>query len=338
MPHRKGHNDPSAPNLRLLADIGATHARFALQRRGRGSYAYRVLRTKNFGGPGEAIAAYLDGTHGRGSLISTAALAVAAPVAGDRVAFTNAPWSFSINRLRRALGFGELLVLNDLEALAWALPALTGAHLRKIGGGRARPGTPRAVFGPGTGLGVACYLPGSDMAESDARAIATEGGHMSLAAETPREAALIGALRDKFGHVSAERVLSGPGLRSIYEGLAALDGVTLEEAPRPALIARRARAGTDPIAKETVTLFSAFAGAFAGDLALGFGALGGVYIAGGIVPRLGPLFDTRLFRRRFVAKGRYKDWLARVPTYLIRHPRPALVGLARHLDARDEAG
>ena len=332
---------PSAnvvPGLRLLADIGGTHARFALARRGRDPYAFDVLKTKHYGGPAQAIAAYLDGK-ARGRRPASAVIAVGGPVAGDRVRFTNAPWAFSISGLQRAAGIDELFVLNDFEALAWALPVLRGSDIRKFGRGKRVRGAPRVVFGPGTGLGVACFVPQGKAPPHTDLVVASEGGHMSIAAGTPRESALIAALGVRFGHVSAERVISGPGLRYIYEALATIDGAA---APDPAsfgvaAVTRRARSGRDPLASETMAIFSGLAGSFAGNLALAYGARGGVYLAGGVIPRLGALFDRRAFRRRFVDKGRYRDWLAAIPTYLVVHPRHTMVGLAHYLDVLEDA-
>jgi glucokinase len=313
---------------RLLADIGGTNARFALQVPGRRPARYRVLKTADHPGLGAAVAHYL-------ALVrparkpSVAAIAVAAPVLGDAVALTNSSWSFSAAAVARVTGLTRLHVLNDFEVLAWALATFGRDDLRKIGRGRPVARAPAAVFGPGTGLGVSCFVPG---AAGGPAALASEGGHASLAAGTSREAAVIEVLRKRFGHVSAERLLSGPGLANIYAALAQLDAAAPSVPMKPGTIARAAREGTDPRARETVAMFSALAGQFAGDLALTFGARGGVYVAGGVIPRLGDAFDTGLFRRRFEAKGRFGSWLRHVPTWLITHPRPAMPGLARYLD------
>lgn len=316
---------------RLLADIGGTFARFALQTPGRAPARYRMLRTADYSGPAAAIAKYL-------ALVrparrpAVAAIAVAAPVLGDRIALTNAAWSFGTARLARAAGFDRLHVVNDFEALAWALGALATIGrdgLCKIGRGHAVAGAPRAVFGPGTGLGVACFVP---PAAGGPAVLASEGGHVTLAPGTDREAAVIAALAERFGHVSAERLLSGPGLANIYAALARIDGAGPLPPMKPGDIARAARSGRDARARETADMFSALAGQFAGDIALTFGARGGVYIAGGVIPRLGSAFDARLFRRRFEAKGRFAAWLRPVPSWLIVHARPAFVGLAHYLD------
>ena len=321
----------TAPALRLLADIGGTHARFALQHHGRRPYRHRVLQTREFATLAAAIAAYLGEVDRKPR---TAAIAVAAPITGDRVELTNAPWGFSVETLRRGLGFERLAMLNDFEALAWSLPALAGPSLRKIGRGRAVPRMPKAVLGPGTGLGVSCLVPvpGPNRAGT-AVALATEGGHMTMAASGAREAEAIAILRAHFGHVSAERLLSGPGLANLYAALAELDGTPLDAPLFAGEIGRRARARSDPRAVEAASLFTGLCGQFAGDMALVYGARGGVYLGGGVIPRLGPAFDFSLFRRRFESKGRFSEWTKSVPTYLIRHPNPAMIGLARSLDA-----
>lgn len=312
---------------RLLADIGGTFARFALQRPGRAAHGFRALRTGEFATIEAAIAYYLsDKPEPRPRV---AAIAVAAPVTGPTVKLTNAAWTISRARIARQAGLRRVYLINDFEALAWALEGL-GPHARvKIGRGRAEARWPRAVFGPGTGLGVAGFIP---KAAGGPAAIAAEGGHATLAAGTAREAEVIAVVRERFGHVSAERLLSGPGLANIYAALTGLEGRKVQEVPHPGEVSRAARAGTDPLARETARIFSALLGQYGGDVALMYGARGGVYVAGGVVGRLGRAFDKRLFRARFEAKGRYEQWLGGIPTWLIRHDRPAMVGLARYLD------
>ena len=317
---------------RLLADIGGTNARFALQRPGRRPGRAVVLRCHAFPTIEAATGAAIE--HLRPAAPPrAAAIAVAAPVLGDAIAMTNHPWRFSQAALARALGLDRLVVLNDLAAVAHALPHLRARERRPIG---AEPppaaDAPLAVIGPGTGLGIAALVP----AAGRWIAVPGEGGHADLAPGTAREDAVLAALRRRFGHVSLERALSGPGLVNLYRALDVLADAPPPRRPparTPAAITGRARARTCPRAIATAALFSALLGGAAGNLALTLGARGGVYVAGGIVPRMGTAFDAAAFRRRFEAKGRFADYLAAVPTWLVTAPQPALIGLAAALDA-----
>ncbi len=313
---------------RLLGDIGGTNARLAwVPRAGEPLSDIASYRCADHGSLGAAIARYLQ-DHGK-QPPRACAIGIANPVTGDEVRMTNHHWSFSISRLKDELAVAQLAVVNDFTALALSLPALGRADLRQIGGGVGVDGEPLAVLGAGTGLGVSglLRLPGGG-----AKAVAGEGGHSSLAAIDAEEAAVIAHLRDRFGHVSAERALSGPGLANLYEAVAALDGQA-SAAPTPAEVLERARTGSDPSARRAVDLFCRFLGSFAGNLALTLGARGGVFIGGGIAPRLIPELEGSLFRARFEGKGRFKDYLAQIPTYVIdARVSPALIGASRALD------
>jgi glucokinase len=317
----------------LVADIGGTNARFALVAADGRLSPPVVLKTADHPSLEAALAAFLAGAaaeHGGPLALEAAALCAAGPVEGGRVEMTNCPWTVSVEAVRRALGIERVALINDFTAVALALPGLSEDERHQIGGGVPEAGSPIGVLGPGTGLGVSGLVPAPD---GSWIALSGEGGHADLAPSNPREIAVLSELMARHGHVSAERVLSGPGLENLYAALAALDGRPAEPAPDAREIAERARAGKCPIARETVALFCGWLGAVAGDLALILGARGGVYIAGGIVPRwraLG-LLDEGLLRRRFEAKGRFRDWLAPVPLYLVTVPEPALIGLARLL-------
>ena len=243
---------------------------------------------------------------------------------------TNHPWSFSIEELQRRLGLTRLVVVNDFAANAMALPHLEPDGRQKIGGGSAAPRAPMAVLGPGSGLGVCGLVPG----EHGPIAIAGEGGHATLAPADDRESEVLARMRRRFGHVSAERVLSGPGLVNLYQALAELDGAPAEPFS-PAQIADREIGETHPLCRAAVDLFCAMLGTVAGDLALTLGARGGVFIAGGIVPRLGATFAQSRFRARFEDKGRFSAYLAAIPTYVVTYPIPAFLGLAALLDLHD---
>jgi len=316
---------------RLVGDIGGTNARFALVGAGGAVGAPVSLPTAEFGDLASAAQRALE-LLARGAAAPEscreAALAVAGPVTGDRVELTNAGWRFSIEESRRRLGLARLEVLNDVAALAWALPALGVREVRTLAEGVAGAAGARAVVAVGTGLGVATLV----AAEGSEAVLSSEGGHRDLAAASRREWELVERLAARHGgHVSAERVLSGPGLAALHALLSDPDGKR-SAATTPEQVGPRALAG-DPVAREALALFAGWLGAFAGDLALTVGARGGVYLAGGVLPALGAAFDTAAFLERYLAKGRFRGWLSEVPVRLVLDGSAALRGLARRLSA-----
>ena len=321
--------------LRLLADIGGTYVRFAVQKSGEPARKQRRYLCIDFPDIATAIRTYYRDARLTATRPSVAAFAVAAPITGDRVVLTNHPWKFSIAGLGRKLAFSDLVVVNDFLAISESIPCLKAGDRRKIGGGRAVPRATMAIIGPGTGLGVGALAPieVGRQAKATWQAIASEGGHATLATSDPRELKVIERIRRIYPHVSIERCLSGQGLVNLHHALCEIAGVETPDIP-PHTVTRHARQG-DPMARETIAMFCALLGSAAGNLALTYGALGGVYIAGGIVPKLGPLFDSKLFIRRFTAKGRYRRYLSAIPVYVIIHPLPALIGLAALLDRRE---
>ena len=323
---------PSAPWPRLVADIGGTNVRFALiARPGAAPSALLSLRCADFAGPGEALQAWLAETGA--ALPGVAAFGIATPISGDEVAMTNHPWRFSVCALRAALGLQRLRVVNDFTALALGLPGLAEEACERIGGGEAQPGAAIGLLGAGTGLGISGLIP----APGGPVPLQGEGGHVSLPASTPREAQVVAWLAARHGHVSAERVLSGPGLLALYAALCALDGVPAETTAAEAVSAR-GRDGSCPYCVDALSMFCALLGTVAGDLALTLGARGGIYIGGGIVPQLGEFFARSPFRARFEAKGRFQPYLARIPTWVIRSPHVALIGASAALDAHIAVG
>jgi glucokinase len=307
----------------LVADIGGTHARFALVGPDGEAANPVVLRCADYEGPAPAIRAYLAG-QGGGAAPRRAAFAVASVIDGDRIELTNSPWRFSIEATRGAVGLDRLEVVNDFTAVALSLRFLKPEHLLSIGGGSPRPGSPLAVLGPGTGLGVSALVPS---AGGEWTALDTEGGHVTMAAATEREARILDWLRTRFDHVSAERVLSGQGLVNLYQAIAALSGHQAVFST-PDVISQRGLDGSCPVSREAVETFFAMLGTAAGNLALSLGAKGGVFVAGGILPRMADAFRLSPFRTRFEAHGRFQPYLAAIPTSLIVHPLPAFVGLA----------
>lgn len=316
--------------LALVGDIGSTNVRFAMAAvddSAQGLRSVRTLRCAEHAGLAAAVEAYLSGIGGVRPAI--AAIAVAGPVTGDRVSLTNAAWSFSIAAMKAALGLERLTILNDFTAVALSLPRLGGRDVTQIGPGKAVPGEPLAVIGPGTGLGVSALVP----SDGGWRPLASEGGHAGFAPATEQEEAIAARLRRRFGRVSWERVLSGPGLVNLYAALAGLGGHEPPEAalPTPAEVTERALAGSCALCREALELFCGLLGAAAGDLALVVGARGGVYLAGGIAPRLAAFLPRSAFRTRFEAKGRLSAYVASIPTLLIATPHAGLLGAAAAL-------
>lgn len=324
-------SSPTMIGARLLADVGGTNARFAWQAgAGAGIEAARTLPCADHATLAHAIDTYLRWLDRPAP--PTCAIAIANPVLGDEVTMTNHHWAFSIAALKAHLGLRHLLVINDFTALALALPLLPAQSLRQVGGGAGVAGGPIGLIGPGTGLGVSGLLP-------DGRggwlALQGEGGHATLAAVNARETAVLQFLSRRHGHVSAERAVCGQGLMDIRAALIECDSIAADRTEiTAAQITQRALANADALCVEALELFCAFLGIAAGNLALTLGAKGGVYIGGGIVPRLGTWFDASPFRERFDAKGRFRNYLSSIPVYVIDAPEsPAFLGLASALDS-----
>lgn len=321
LPSRRSGSAPRG----LVADIGGTRARFALVD-GAGRLGAPVeYELAAHAEPLAAIRAYLSGQGD--PRLDDAVLAIAAPIGdGEVVRLTNADWTFDRAALQAALGLRELRLINDFAALALALPVLADAELRQLGGGAARPGAPKALLGPGTGLGVSGLLASG----GKWLPLAGEGGHVTLAAADEREAAILALARREHAHVSAERLVSGSGLPLLHRLVVRVDGRAATDALDTPAIVAGALAG-DASCRATIDVFCGFLGSVAGNLVLTLGAQGGLYLGGGIVPRLRELVDASPFRLRFEAKGRYKDFLADVPAYVILATSPALRGAAQML-------
>jgi len=308
------------PGTILCGDIGGTNARLALMRDGvMGDVAN--LAVADHPDLIAAIRAFL----GDGPNLDGALLAVAGPVTEGRCVLTNSGWVVDAAELQRALPAKWVSVVNDFETQAWALPILGTHDLEPLGGGPTRPELPMAMIGPGTGLGMACLMPNGTV-------VVSEGGHATLAAGDDREAAALIWLRGKFGHVSAERILSGDGMENLHAALAAIDGIEHVHLESPAITAA-ALDGSCPRCVETVDRFCAILGSLSGDLALLFGARGGVFITGGIPPKILPLLRRSPFRARFEHKGRFHDWLSPIATSVITRPNAAFAGIAARLAA-----
>jgi len=334
----------------LVADIGGTNARFALVDQGtRTPHSEASLPSGDHADLAEAIDAYLQSLPGD-MRPRSACIAIAAPTYRDEVVFANLHWEFSIDEARRRLGLDRLVMMNDFAALAMAVPGIPEGHKAQIGGGAAVPGQPIAVVGPGTGLGVA----GLVWLHDHWTPLPGEGGHVNFAPSDDEEVDIFLIVRGSRDRVSAERLLSGNGLQRLYrsyckldrlsedgwragveaaieEGHPALEGRP-EDALHPAKISERALQRRCDRCIRALERFCGMLGTFSGDVALTFGARGGLYLGGGILPRLGTFFQNSAFRTRFEAKGRMHDYVGGIPTFLITAPIPALTGAAAWLD------
>ncbi len=314
----------------LLADIGGTNARFAMAEVGAAvpllEESVQEYPVGSFPSLADAARHYLRET---GGSAQNGVFAVAGRVDGDEARITNHPWVISLTRTRQALGFDELILVNDFAAQALAVSLLTPADVVAIGGARWAPAPLNqsrtyAVIGPGTGLGVA----GLVIRGGKRHVLETEGGHASFPPGTPEEIEILEKLSAQFGRVSNERLISGPGLVNLYRALSEIDGE--DPGPlQPEDVTARAAAG-DPRCMRTLAVFSAVFGAISGDLVLNMGAWDGVFLSGGLVPKLLSSLQHSGFRQRFEHKGRFSPAMARVPTLANIHPRPGLLGAAAY--------
>ena len=315
---------------RLLADVGGTNARFAWQASpGAPITDTRILPCADFARLQDAMRRYINDL-GRGAPASVG-MAIANPITGDQVRMTNHHWSFSQSAVVAEFGLKTFRLLNDFTALALALPDLPAGELRQVGGGTAVPGVATGLVGAGTGLGVSGLVP-------DGRGgwipLEGEGGHVTLPATTARERVVMDGLIRRYGHASAERVCCGQGLVDTCAILCEADGAVAQGLDTPSAVTEAALQRGHPQALETLHIFCAMLGSVAGNLALTLVARGGVYVGGGIVPRLGPWFDRSPFRERFENKGRFTGLLAGIPVWVITSTQsPALMGAARALDS-----
>lgn len=312
----------------LIADIGATNARFALAD-GKGIYSEYVLPCADYPGLADAVRGYLVKVKNTEPL-RRAAIAIAGPVTGDIFKMTNHPWAFSVTETAAALGLEKLHLMNDFEALARAVPHLKPEDIKHVcGPALPKPDAPKGIIGPGTGLGIASlvwdgagYIP-----------VPGEGGHATMAAKTRREFDLFEyLLKHKYHHISAERVCSGKGLVNVYNGLRGLDGLESRTPERtPEEISAAALDGSCALCREALDMMLAFLGRTARNHALTIAAFGGIYIAGGIVGKIDGYFYKSGFAREFIGEGRFTDYMRDIPVYMILHKFPAFIGLQADL-------
>ena len=297
----------------LIADIGATSSRCAILPSAVGSPEnIRIYRNENFDGLTELLADFLSG---RGAGPQSLALAVAAPVHGDDVRMINRDWSFSGASLSSEFGFERVRIINDFHAVAYALPAFADNARSEIGSASEYRGGNMAAIGPGSGLGTSAWI----RSAAGGAAMTGEGGHITLSGRDKHEDEIIAKVRERFGHCSAERILSGPGLIVLHNVMHGFEIESSEEITG---------SPEDDACVSTMNQFFSFLGSAAADLALITGAFGGLYIAGGIVPACIDQLRKSPFRERFDDKNRYRDYMRRIPTYVITDPLPGLTGLA----------
>lgn len=308
----------------LVGDIGGTNARLALYQLSTGEVSNPVTYpTSDYDSLESVMSDYCSKHNGK---IESACIAIACPVTDDWVAMTNHHWAFSISEMKSNLGLNELKVINDFTAVSFAIPQLKEQDRVQIGGNGPIEGKPIAIYGAGTGLGVAQLVNAGGLWHS----IPGEGGHVDLAPCSSEEDELIQYLRAQFGRVSAERCLSGQGIENIYQFVASKNPVAVATLEAKTIAEQALNAG-NPECVRTLQLFSILMGRFGGNLALTSGAFGGVYIAGGIVPRFIEFFVESGFRDAFEDKGRFVDYLKDIPVFVVTHNEPGLIGAGAYL-------
>lgn len=308
----------------LIGDIGGTNARFALATTDRpGFHGVLELQCADFASADDAISHYLEKT--KAGAPEAVCLAAAGPIVNESVKVTNNHWDISAADARADFGIEAVRLINDFTAIAYSVPLLTENEVQTIGGHdyRSLP-TDRfnvAILGPGTGLGVAGLCRRDDTLVP----ITGEGGHVGFAPETPLQTEILVVLRERFGRVSAERLIAGSGLENIHRALATIRGEASNELSAAEIFAARS---ADQLATETVDVFFEMLGQVSGDLALTLGAVDGVYIAGGIAKRYPEVLEESRFRQAFESKGRHRSFVERIPTHLITYDQPGLLGAA----------
>jgi len=313
----------------LVADIGGTNARFALAHSGDGIHLsqIRILPTGDYGSLQGAVRAYLADTD-TGERPHVAAIAVAGPVVSDQVRMTNCPWSFRRSALAEDLNMDQVFVLNDFEAIACALPYLGDNDLLKIGSGKIQQDGNKIVLGPGTGIGVAAITAVGE----GWKVLTSEGGHVGFAPADDLERQILRMVTCKYPRVSVERVISGQGFATLHQALATIRGEDVESLS-PKEITRRALDNPGGHCGQVVDIFCSILGTFAGDMAVTFNATGGVYLAGGILPKIQEFFLASRFRSRFEDKGRL-SYVKDIPTLQIMTKQPALIGAAARIQGK----
>lgn len=314
----------TSPNL--LADIGGTNARFVLEVAPGKLEFILVLKCADYPTLSDAMRAYLNHPEAiqfGADKVKKVGMAIANPVHSDSIQMMNHHWKFSIQAVKKEFGLHTFLVANDFKALAMALPFLNDTQKVQVGGGQPVSNSVIGLLGAGTGLGVCGLIP----ADGKWLALDSEGGHTSFAPTNEVEIDLLKFALQQHRHVSSERFMSGAGLLLTYQALANRNNKQVEDIDIPEIM-RRGLAKECPVCTETLSAFCEMLGSMAGNLAITLGTTGGMYIGGGIVPRLGQFFSDSNFRNRFEHKGRLTKYLSHIPTYVITEPYPAFIGVS----------
>lgn len=310
----------------LVGDVGGTNARLALCDMDTGAVSevevYSALENSSL----EDVIKLYRSKHADKEL-KNACIAIACPITGDHVVMTNNPWEFSISEMKSNLKLDTLDIINDFTGQSMAIPSLSPEDIVQIGGGEPVKDKPVVVYGAGTGLGVAHLFHFKDFWYS----VPGEGGHVDFAPNSEEEDTLLAVLREEIGHVSFERILSGMGLVNIYRAIVISDDREPEDLEPKDVTERALRDDPDTDCHRALSLFCVLMGRFGGNLALTIGGFGGVYIAGGIVPRFLDFFEKSGFRVAFEDKGRFKKYLSQIPVYVITQPSCGLIGAGAYL-------
>ncbi|MCR3754948.1 MAG: glucokinase [Candidatus Westeberhardia cardiocondylae] len=311
-------------NYILVGDIGGTNTRLALCNIHTGKIsAIHIYTVKNHENIENIISNYINNQKNK---IKKACIAIACPVTKDKISMTNHTWEFSIKKMKFNLKLEQLEIINDFTAIAMSIPVLKKKDIIQFGGKKPIQGKPIVIYGAGTGLGVSHLI----KINKNWVNLPGEGGHVDFASNSKEEDNILSVLREELGHVSAEKILSGPGLVNLYKAIVKSKG-KIPKNLLPKQITKKAIKKTCPYSQKTLSLFCTLMGSFGGNLALNMGTFGGVYIAGGIIPKFLKFFFKSNFRYAFEDKGRFKEYLKNIPVYLIKHKQPGLLGAGTYI-------
>jgi len=306
----------------LAGDIGGTNARLALVDDGRILFE-KIYPSKDFRDFSSLLHHFFEETNI--PLPHRACFGVAGVVSDGKAVGTNLAWKIDGSVIKQRFGFEKVILINDFAAAALGVLQLGPEWFEQIGRGEPVKGYNKAVLGPGTGLGEAVLIA---LEKERYHVVATEGGHCDFAPNSPEEVELLIFLKEKYGHVSYERVISGPGLADLYTFCTEQYDEDQLESSNPAKISKAALEGNSRAAEKALEIFCSVLGSEAGNLALKSLARGGVYIAGGIAPKIVNFLKKSPFRQSFEAKGRMRDLLKSIPTYVVMNKDLGLLGAA----------